>query len=135
MEDEWISRLKGHAELVQNLVKEVPRALDRPNLTLDHATRLHAVIEKGVRDFDEVLKLLDGSEGEETYRQAGESLARTWQHLSDVAEDKVRFLRDRNQRSLQDFRTLTIAYCLNSTTMMRRNGLITIATNKRTIRR
>jgi hypothetical protein len=95
-------KAKGHAELVQNLVKEVPRALDRPNLTLDHATRLHAVIEKGVRDFDEILKLMDGSEAEETYRQAGESLARTWQHLSDVAEDKVGFLRDRNQRPLQD---------------------------------
>lgn len=79
MEDEWISRLKGHAELVQNLVKEVPRALDRPNLTLDHATRLHAVIEKGVRDFDEVPKTYgrfrsraDLSSGR---RKSGENLA------------------------------------------------------------
>lgn len=34
MAAEWIPRLKGHAELVQRLVEEVPKALDRPSLTL-----------------------------------------------------------------------------------------------------
>ena len=59
MAAEWIPRLKGHVDLVQNLVKEVPNALGRPSLTLDQAARLQAVIEKGVRDFDEVLQLMD----------------------------------------------------------------------------
>jgi hypothetical protein len=102
MAAEWISRLKGHAELVQSLVRDVPKALDRPSLTFEQATRLHTVIEKGVRDFDEVLQLMDGSEVDETYRQAAESLARTWQHLSDAAEEKIRSLGDHNQTPLRD---------------------------------
>jgi hypothetical protein len=94
MAGEWIPRLKGHVELVQNLVKEVPRALDRPSLTFDQAARLHAVIEKGVRDFDDVLQTMDGADVDEQYREAAESLARTWQHLRNEAEDKVRSLSD-----------------------------------------
>ena len=90
MENDWIPRLKGHANLVQNLVQEVPKALDRPSLTLDQAVRLRAVIEKGVRDFDEVLQFMDQVDVDEQYREAAESLARTWQHLCDAAEDRVR---------------------------------------------
>lgn len=102
MAAEWILRLKGHAELVQRLVEEVPKALDRPSLTFDQATRLHMVIEKSTRDFCKVLQLMDGSEVEEPYRQAAERLAKTWQHLSNAAEDKVRSLSDHNQTPLPD---------------------------------
>jgi hypothetical protein len=102
MAAEWIPRLKGHAELVQRLVKEIPKALDRPSLTFDQVTRLHTVIEKGTRDFDEVLQLMDDAEVEETDRQTAESLARTWQHLSDAAEEKVRSLDNHDQTPLPD---------------------------------
>ena len=97
MEKDWIPRLKGHAVLVQNLVKEVPKAFDRPSLTLDQAARLQAVIEKGVRDFDEVLQLMDQTDADEKYREAADSLARTWQHLCDEAEDKVRSMSEPDQ--------------------------------------
>jgi hypothetical protein len=103
MAAEWISRLNGHAELVKNLVKEVPKALDRPSLTFDQATRLHAVIEKGVRDFEEVLQLMHQTDVDEQYRQAAESLARTWQHLCDEAVDKVQSLSDADQTAPQDW--------------------------------
>jgi hypothetical protein len=63
---------------------------------------LLTVIEKGVRDFDAVLQLMDGSEVDEPYRQAAESLARTWKHLSNAAEEKVQSLADRNETLLQD---------------------------------
>lgn len=90
MAAEWIPRLKGHADLIQNLVQEVPRALARPSLTLEQAERLQAVIEKGVNDFDELLHVMDEADVDEQYREAAENLARTWQHLSHEAEDKVR---------------------------------------------
>lgn len=90
MEKDWIPRLKGHAGLLKKLVREVPKALNRPRLTLDQAARLQAVIEKGVRDFDEVLRLMDQTNADEKYRETADSLARTWQHLCDDAEVKVR---------------------------------------------
>ncbi|RCW77695.1 hypothetical protein [Phyllobacterium bourgognense] len=90
MEKDWIPRLKGHAGLLEKLVREVPKALNRTSLTLDQAARLQAVIEKGVRDFDEVLQLADQTDVDEKYRETADSLARTWQHLCDEAEDKVR---------------------------------------------
>ncbi len=89
MAAEWIPLLKGHADLIQNLVQEVPRALACPSLSLEQATRLHAVIEKGVRDFDELLQIMDQADVDEEYREAAESLAHTW-HLQNEAEDKVR---------------------------------------------
>ena len=94
MENDWIPRLEGHANLVQNLVQEVPKALDRRSLTLDQAERQRAVIEKGVRDFGEVLQFMDQVDVDEQYREAAKSLARTWQHLCDAAEDKVRSMRE-----------------------------------------
>ncbi|CAN7412626.1 hypothetical protein LJR231_002630 [Phyllobacterium sp. LjRoot231] len=97
MAAEWSSRLKGHADLVQNLVQEVPKALGRPSLTLDQAARLHEVIEKGIRDFDEVLRLMDQTDADEKFREAAESLARSWQHLCDTAEDKVRSMSEPDQ--------------------------------------
>jgi hypothetical protein len=56
---EWISRLNGHADLIQKLVQGVPKALARPSLTLEQGERLHAVIEKGAHDFDELLQIMD----------------------------------------------------------------------------
>ena len=90
MAAEWISRLKGHADLIQKPVREVPKALARPSLTLEQAERLHAVIEKGAHDFDELLQIMDQTDVDEQYRQAAENLARIWQRLSTEAEVKVR---------------------------------------------
>ena len=90
------------AELVQKLAEEVPKALDRPSLTFDHAARLRTVIEKGARDFDEVLQLMQNAEVEETYRQAAERLARTWQVLCDAAEEKVQSLDHYHRMPLSD---------------------------------
>ena len=36
MADDWLARLKGHADLVQRLVKEIPKALEKPGLTLEY---------------------------------------------------------------------------------------------------
>jgi hypothetical protein len=99
---DWIPRLRGHAELVQKLAEEVPKALDRPSLTFDHAARLRTVIEKGARDFDEVLQLMQNAEVEETYLQAAERLARTWQVLCDAAEEKVQSLDHYHRMPLSD---------------------------------
>ena len=90
MAAEWISRLKGHADLIEKLVQEVPKALARPSLTLEQAERLHAVIEKGAHDFDELLQIMDQTDVDEQYREAAENLARIWQRLSNEAEVKVR---------------------------------------------
>lgn len=90
MAAEWISQLKGHADLIEKLVQEVPKALARPSLTLEQAERLHAVIEKGARDFEELLQIMDKTDVDEQYHETAENLARTWQRLSIEAEDKVR---------------------------------------------
>lgn len=99
MANDWLVRLKGHADLVQRLVKEIPKALDKPNLSLDQATRLHAVIEKGARDFDEVRELMDELELDESYNRAADSLAKIWLHLSTASEDRVRGLQDVNDEN------------------------------------
>ncbi len=99
MANDWLARLKGHADLVQRLVKEIPKALDKPNLSLDQATRLHAVIEKGARDFDEVRELMDELELDESYNRAADSLAKIWLHLSSASEERVRALQDVNDET------------------------------------
>ncbi|WP_457301945.1 hypothetical protein [Phyllobacterium sp. P5_D12] len=68
---------EGHADLIEKLVQEVPKALARPSLTLEQAERLHAVIGKGARDFEELLQLMDQTDVDEQYRETAENLART----------------------------------------------------------
>lgn len=99
MAAEWISRLKWHADLIEKLVQEVPKALARPSLTLEQAGRLYTVIEKGAHDFDELLQIMDQTDVDEQYREAAEKLARTWQRLSNEADDKVRSMTVSDQTS------------------------------------
>ena len=94
MSIEWIPRLRGHVELVQRLIEEVPRALDRPGLTIEQAERLHAVIQKGARDFDDVLQLMSGPDVDE-YRSAAERLFNIWSHLLNSAADRIDYLKDK----------------------------------------
>ncbi|MCO4316966.1 hypothetical protein M8997_007210 [Phyllobacterium sp. 21LDTY02-6] len=93
MGNEAIVRLQRHADLVQQLVKQVPAALNRPNLTFEQASRLHGVIDKGVRDFGEVEAMIGQSEVDASYRRAAASLAKIWAHLASSAEARVQALR------------------------------------------
>jgi gamma-glutamylcysteine synthetase len=92
MDGSGVARLKQHADLVQQLVKQVPAALAKPGLTQEQASRLHKVIRKGVDDFNEVQELVNGPESEETYQRAASSLAKIWAHLSAAAEAKMQDL-------------------------------------------
>jgi len=94
MADDWLARLKGHADLVQRLVKEIPKALEKPGLTLEQASRLHAVIQKGARDFDQLVG--------ESYRRAATSLAKIWSHLSNAAADRVQGLQEAGDAEYDD---------------------------------
>jgi hypothetical protein len=89
MTNDWLARLKGHGNLVQRLVKEIPKALETPNLTLDQASRLHAIIQKGTKDLDEVIELMDGVDMDDSYRRAAASLSKIWRHLSEAAAERV----------------------------------------------
>jgi hypothetical protein len=102
MAAEWISRLNGHADLIQKLVQEVPKALARPSLTLEQGERLHAVIEKGAHDFEELLQIMDQKDVDEQYRETAENLARTWKRLSNEVEAKVRSMIVSDQTSEYD---------------------------------
>lgn len=92
MENDGIVRLKQHADLVQQLVKQVPAALNRSSLTLEQASRLHAVIEKGVQDFDQVQQRVTEPDVDESYHRAASSLAKIWSHLAAAAAEKIREL-------------------------------------------
>jgi len=94
MADDWLARLKGHADLVQRLVKEIPKALEKPGLTLEQASRLHAVIQKGAQDFDQLVGTMEGLELDESYRRAATSLAKIWSHLVNAAADRVQGLQE-----------------------------------------
>lgn len=84
-----VARLKQHADLVQQLVKQVPAALSKPSLTLEQVSRLHRVIQKGVDDFKEVQELVNKPGLDETYSRAAGSLAKIWSHLSSAAEARM----------------------------------------------
>ncbi|MHC1547009.1 hypothetical protein [Phyllobacterium sp. K27] len=87
-----VARLKQHADLVQQLVKQVPSALAKPGLTFEQVSRLHKVIQKGVDDFKEVQELINEPGLEETYQRAASSLAKIWSHLSSAAEARMQDL-------------------------------------------
>ncbi|MGH6860892.1 MAG: hypothetical protein ACRECY_11575, partial [Phyllobacterium sp.] len=97
MENDAITRLRQHADLVQRLVKQIPAALGRPGLTLDQVSRLHAVVEKGVRDFGEVRRRVDGPDTNESYRRAAGSLAGIWEHLEAAVSARMEELRQRSE--------------------------------------
>lgn len=92
IENNGVSRLKRHADLVQQLVKQVPAALAKPGLTLEQVSRLHKVIQKGVDDFGEVQELVNEPGLDGTYQRAASSLAKIWSHLSAAAEARMRDL-------------------------------------------
>lgn len=98
MEHDGITRLKQHADLVQRLVKQIPAALHRPGLTVRQAARLHEVVEKGVKDFNNVLRIVNESEADASYLRAANSLAKIWLHLADAAEHKLRELEKEERR-------------------------------------
>jgi hypothetical protein len=102
MANDWLARLKGHADLVQRLVREIPKALEKPGLTLDQATRLHEVIKKGARDFDQLVGTIEGLELDESYRRAADSLVKIWSHLSNAAADRVQGLQDNGDKSADE---------------------------------
>lgn len=91
-EKNGVARLKQHADLVQQLVKQVPAALAKPSLTLEQVSRLHRVIQKGVDDFEEVQELVNRPGLDETYQRAARSLAKIWSHLSSAAEARMQDL-------------------------------------------
>ena len=92
IQNNGVARLKQHADLVQQLVKQVPAALSKPSLTLEQVSRLHRVIQKGVDDFKEVQELVNRPGLDETYSRAAGSLAKIWSHLSSAAEARMQDL-------------------------------------------
>ncbi|MEP7453122.1 hypothetical protein [Phyllobacterium sp. SB3] len=92
IENDGVARLKRHADLVQQLVKQVPAALAKSGLTLEQVSRLHKVIQKGVDDFNEVQELVNEPGLDGTYQRAASSLAKIWSHLSAAAEARMRDL-------------------------------------------
>lgn len=109
MANDWLARLKGHADLVQRLVKEIPKALEKPGLKLDQAMRLHEVIQKGVRDFDQLVGTMESLELDESYRRAADSLQKIWAHLSKAAAERVQGLQEKGDDKREDESVLVSA--------------------------
>ncbi|WP_157179313.1 hypothetical protein [Phyllobacterium sp. YR531] len=91
-ENGGVARLKQHADLVQQLVKQVPAALAKSGLTLEQVSRLRNVIQKGVDDFHEVQSLVNEPGLDGTYQRAASSLEKIWSHLLAAAEARMRDL-------------------------------------------
>ncbi|MEK1889954.1 MAG: hypothetical protein AAAB35_20805 [Phyllobacterium sp.] len=106
---DWIPRLKGHAELLKRLIDEIPQALDRPGLTIEQAERLYAVIQKGTRDFDEVLQLMDSTDADQSFRSPADNLKRAWMTLEDAAGGRIQsLLKTRGSSRASADRTMTV---------------------------
>ncbi len=102
MATDWIAILKEQGALAKKLSSEVPKALQNPNLTLDQASRLYSLVEKGAQDFDRVVDDMHNEDLDDALYDAAESLEDIWSALSLSAANKVRTMQGLDPIELSD---------------------------------
>lgn len=89
MATDWIATLKEQAQLAHRFAKEVPSALGLPNLTMDQASRIHGMVEKGTRDFHRLREDMNRQDLDHVLYGAADRLEAIWSALSVMASNKV----------------------------------------------
>ena len=90
MATDWIATLKEQAHLAHRFAKEVPSALTLPELTIDQASRIHGMVEKGARDFGQISEDMNKEDLDDALYGAADRLEAIWSALSVMAANKVR---------------------------------------------
>lgn len=56
MAADWIALIKEQGEVAKRMATDVPTVLSDPNLTLDQASKLYKVVERGALDLDSIVE-------------------------------------------------------------------------------
>lgn len=101
MATDWIATLKEQARLAQRFAKEVPTAIARPDLTLDQASRIYGMVEKGSQDFNRIVEDMNGQNLDDALYVAAGRLKDIWSELLASTAHKVQALEDMNLRECE----------------------------------
>jgi hypothetical protein len=92
MSIDWAAVLKGQAEIVQRLARDVPAALGSPDLTLNEASQIYSDVEHGAQAFDAIVDKMKDFDVDEALFDVAESIEDILGKLSLAAANKVRAL-------------------------------------------
>lgn len=87
---DWLEALREQGEIAQRLATSVPKVLGDPKLTLEQASKLYGMVERGAQDFDRFAELMDEHDLDDSFYEAAESLQELWSQLSVASANKVR---------------------------------------------
>ena len=87
---DWLEILREQGEIATRMGKNVPEILSRPDLTLDQASRLYQMVERGAQDFEGIVGAMEEYDLPESAFEAAETLQAIWDKLSIAAANKVR---------------------------------------------
>lgn len=75
------------------VAKDVAKALDAPDLTIEQASRLYRMVELGAQDFDRIAEFMNEHDLEESFIDAADTIEDTWTNLSVATANKLRTMR------------------------------------------
>ncbi|MHA6687786.1 hypothetical protein [Mesorhizobium sp. A556] len=94
MATDWIALLGEQAQLARRFAAEIPKAISRPDLTLDQASQIYDLVEKGEQDFDRIVEDMNRQDLDDAIYMAADRLQEIWSALSVEAANKVQAMRD-----------------------------------------
>ncbi|MFC6486926.1 hypothetical protein [Nitratireductor sp. GCM10026969] len=93
MSEDWLEVLREQGEIAQRMARDVAELLGHPGLTLDQASRMYRLVEKGAQDFDRMVEALEEQDALDAVLEAAETIQSIWDELSIATANKVRTLR------------------------------------------
>jgi len=90
MDADWLDVLRQRGEIAKQVAKFVPVALSNPGLTVDLASRIHEIVERGAMDLDRTMRSMRENDVPERALEAADALRAVWEDLSIATANKLR---------------------------------------------
>jgi len=102
MEADWLDVLRQRGEIARQVARIVPVALSNPALTVDLASHIHEIVERGAMDLDRTMRSMRENDVPERALEAADALRAVWEDLSIATADKLRTMQGLKSAPLSD---------------------------------
>ncbi|RUM95418.1 hypothetical protein EET67_23320 [Pseudaminobacter arsenicus] len=87
---DWLATVKEQGEFATSMAKKVAEALAHPELTIDQAGQICAMVEKAAQRFEQLAGEMDECNLDESLYEVAESIEDVWTAVSLAAVNKIR---------------------------------------------
>lgn len=87
---DWLATLKEQGEFATSMAIKVAGTLAHPDLTIDQASQICAMVEKAAQRFEQLAGEMEEDSLDESLYEVGESIKDVWTAVSLAAVNKLR---------------------------------------------